>query len=96
MDSVVVQAHKHALHAPGHLRTRKPHVYGRGIYLDIWWRSPKTREDCIVDGRVIDQFVDAIGTQNCKMITFTTGERYLMSPEESIIYADMFVVLHKR
>lgn len=76
--------------------TRKPHVYGPGIFLDIWWRSPKTREDCIVDGRIVDQFLDAIGTQNSKMITFTTGQLYRMSPEESIIYADLFVVFHKK
>jgi hypothetical protein len=66
------------------------------IFLDIWWRCPNTREDCIVDGKIVDQFVDAIGAQNCKMITFTTGELYLMTPEESVEYADLFVVLHKR
>lgn len=65
------------------------------IFLDIWWRCPNTREDCIVDGKIVDQFVDAIGAQNCKMITFTTGELDLLGPEEPE-HADLFLVLHKR
>jgi len=58
---------------PTTLRTRKPHVYGRGIFLNIWCRSPNTREDCIVDGKIVHQFVNAIGIHNCKTIAFCTG-----------------------
>jgi len=80
---------------PTTLRTRKPHVYGRGIFLDIWCRSPNTREHCIVDGKIVDQFVDAIGIHNCKTIAFCTGAIYLSDPEESI-FCEPYVVLHKR
>ncbi len=66
------------------------------MYLDISWRCPNTKEDCIIDGEIVDKFVDAIGIHNCKRIIFCAGPFDLLSAEESIVYADMFVVLHEK
>lgn len=65
------------------------------LLLDISWRPPSTKEDCVVDGKIVDKFVDAIGVHNCKMITFCTGGIDVTGPVDSI-FSDPFVVLYKK
>lgn len=71
--------------------TNDPHSE---LMLDISWRPPSTKEQCVVDGEIVDKFVDAIGIQNCQMITFCTGEIDLSGWDGSI-FAEPFVVLYK-
>jgi hypothetical protein len=67
------------------------------LFLDISWRPPSTKEDCVVDGQIVDNCLDAVGINNCKMITFCTGGIDVTGPTDPVdsIFAEPFVVLYK-